>query len=272
MAVVRVKTIEYRCPHCSKKLKSTPYNEYCNLGGKTYGDPIDTCPKCKQPYRNSFTIEPAEELTLSQQVPFFLTSVKTLVAEAVIAVMLVVLAFAGAPVVLWGLIPLAVFHVGLSAFTRSYRQKHKDKLLVESRERLKNPERFLKAVLPYVGENLKQQLTTSNLMLMHIKALANMEADKPVDMQGIICETFGLPKPPQEPEYQKKMRKLTGIIQIPGAIMTFVGLMWLLSGMYGMREMDGIESLQAWVLTGVGMVLLLATPKVTEYFANKEAR
>lgn len=272
MASIRVKTIVYRCPHCGKKLKSTPNNDYCNLWGKTYGDPIDTCPKCKQSYRNFLTIEPAEELTLSQRVPFFLTSAKTLVAETMIAVLLVMLAFDGAPVVLWGLIPLAVFHVGLSAFTRSYRQQHKDKLLIESRERLKNPERFLKAVLPYMGENMKQQLNTSHLLLLHAKALADMEADKPVDMQEIICETFGLRKPPKESAYQKKLRKLTTIIQIPGAIMSFAGLMWLLSGMYGMREMDGIESLQAWVLTGVGMVLLLATPKVTEYFANKEAR
>lgn len=266
MATIHVKTVQYTCPHCHRKLKSTPYNDYCALGGKLYGDPYDTCPKCKRTYRNAFSIEPATELTLSQRVPFFLTGVRTLVAEIIFAVILVMLAFSGVPELLLGLVPVAAVHVAVSAFTRSYRQKHKDQLLNESRQRLKDPEKFLQTAMPFMGTNMKTQLTPQQLLLMHRKALADMDADRPVQMRRIICEAFGLPVPAQESPRQKKLKKLTTAIQIPGAILSSLGLLWLLTRCYYLEEE---VSWPVLVLTGVGLVLLIVTPKVTEWIAQK---
>lgn len=261
-----IKTVQYTCPHCHRKLKSTPYNDYCALGGKLYGDPYDTCPKCKRTYRNAFSIEPATELTLSQRVPFFLTGVRTLVAEIIFAVILVMLAFSGVPELLWGLIPVGAVHVAVSAFTRSYRQKHKDQLLTQSRQRLKDPEKFLQAALPFMGTNMKNQLTPDRLLLMHRKALEDMDADRPVDMRGILCEAFGLPRPAPVTHRQTKLKKLTTAIQIPGAILSGLGVLWLLTRCYYMEEE---VSWPVLILTAVGLLLLIVTPMVTEKLAQK---
>lgn len=46
-----IKTLEYHCPHCNRKLSSVPQNDYCAIGGQYYGEPIETCRKCKKNYR-----------------------------------------------------------------------------------------------------------------------------------------------------------------------------------------------------------------------------
>jgi len=188
-----VHTIEFHCPHCGKKLRSKPYNDHCSLGNKLYGNPKETCKRCKKTYFNTFTLEPALHLTTKQRVPFLLSSVYTLVVEVIVLVLIFTLAFMAEEFgILLLALPIVAFHVLLSAVTRSYRQKHKDRLLEESRKRLKEDVVcFVETVArtPMAGVD-KTQLDAAKIALMHAIACKQMEADEVVNLTVIAKEVI----------------------------------------------------------------------------------
>ena len=182
-----IKTIQLTCPYCGKKLRATPYNDHCAIRSKLYGNPNEICPKCKKTYLNAFLIEPAVGLTLKEKVPFLATSQRLLAFEIVIAVFFCTIAFmAEVPEALLGVIIIAAFHLAISAATMPYRQRHKDKLVASSRERLKEPEYFIKFLMSNVTSNAKAQLTPQLIAAIHNRAVSEMEADKVLDLKSIV--------------------------------------------------------------------------------------
>ena len=139
-----IKTIEYRCPHCNKKVSSTPRNDYFSIKGNIYGEPFETCKRCKKVYRSPFAAEPASAITLKDRVPFWITSVRFLVFIAILAVFSIILTYG------IGLIVLAPVYLAVCALSRNYRQQHKDRLLLQSRERLKDTEYFIRYLISSV--------------------------------------------------------------------------------------------------------------------------
>lgn len=169
---------ELHCPHCGKKLSSSPQNDYCAIHGQPYGNPNETCPKCKKGYRNIFVIEAADELTLSEKGSFWITSTRTLVAFIIAAVfgfMLLTLELWMPLVLILALYPL------LCALTRNYRQAHKNQVLAASRERLKNPQYFIRYLMQTAGLKNAGSLTTQALIPIHSMALSAMEKDQPLN-------------------------------------------------------------------------------------------
>lgn len=176
-----IKTVEYRCPHCNKKLSSTPRNDYFAIKGKLYGEPFETCKKCKKIYEAPFTIEPASKITLQDKVPFWITSVRFMVALIILAVCTFGV----------GLIVLIPAYLLTCAFSRNYRQQHKDRLLTHSRERLKDPEYFVRYLISSVYLPDKSVLTPQALAVIHARAQAEMDADRPLDIAKITHEIVG---------------------------------------------------------------------------------
>lgn len=180
-----IKTIEYRCPHCNKKVSSIPRNDYFCIKGNVYGEPFETCKKCKKVYRSPFTIEPASAVTLKERVPFWITSTRFVVFIAILAVFSVVLTFG------IGLIALVPVYLAVCALSRNYRQQHKDQLLLQSRERLKNPEYFIRHLISSVPIPDKSKLTPQALAIIHVRAISMMEADQPLSLGPIVRDVLG---------------------------------------------------------------------------------
>lgn len=172
-----MKIPEFHCPHCGKKLGSTPQNDYCAFHGQPYGNPNETCPRCKNGYRNVFVIEAAEELTLAEKVSFWITSTRTLVAFVIAAVF----GFLLLTVEMWEpLVLIIALYPLLCAVTRSKRQTHKDQVLTASRERLKDPRYFTRYLMRSAGLTSADGLTAEVLLPLHSIALSAMEKDQPL--------------------------------------------------------------------------------------------
>lgn len=175
-----IKTIEYHCPHCGKKLPSMPRNDYCAIKFKMYGNPYETCKKCKKTYRNINVTEPAAELTLAQKVPFFITSARVFVGMIIAAVFTIGI----------GLIAIIPGYFLACGIFRKNRLEHKNQLLIASRERLKDPEYFIRHFLSSVYVENKELLTPAALALIHAKALSEMNEDKVPDLRNIALSVF----------------------------------------------------------------------------------
>lgn len=175
------KTLALRCPCCGKKLSSNPQNDYCAIHGQPYGNPNETCPKCKKGYRNIFVIEAADELTLADKVSFWITSTRTLVAFIIAAVF----GFLLLTLEIWlPLVLIIALYPLLCVLTLRYRQAHKDRVLTASRERLKDPKYFARYLMLSAGLSVSDGLTAEVLIPLHSIALSAMEKDQPLkDLQ-----------------------------------------------------------------------------------------
>ncbi len=176
-----IKTIEYRCPHCRKKLPSIPRNDYCGIKFKYYGDPIETCPKCKKTYRNINLTEPAEALTLRQHVPFWITSGWVVV----LSILAACITFGV------GLIFIIPAYLAACFLTRKRRQEHKNQLLRSSRTRLEDPEYFVQHLFSSVYIKDRSKLTAGNLAVIHARAIRTMNADQVLELGKITHEVLG---------------------------------------------------------------------------------
>lgn len=179
-----IKTVEFHCPHCNKKVSSIPRNDYCGIKGRLYGAPYETCRKCKKTYRHPFAEEAASALTLTEKVPFWITSTRFMVFIIIVAVFL--------GVVTYGIGALAVAPVYLAAcaLTRNYRQEHKNKLLRQSRERLKEPEYFVRHLVANTYIPDKSRLTPAVLAVLHVRAMRIMDEDRPLVVGDLVKEVL----------------------------------------------------------------------------------
>lgn len=184
----KAKVLEYHCPHCNKKLSSFPKNDCCYIGRQCYGAPMETCRKCKKMYFRSDVTEAAQNLTLSQKVPFWLTAPWALIMFGVlIAFIAAVIGLVLESSMLLGLLVGLLFgaavvfipYLLLCALTRRYRQNHKDRVLAASRERMKDPEYFAKYLVHTVGAD---GLTSGKIILCYTLALSDMQKDQPLDV------------------------------------------------------------------------------------------
>lgn len=174
-----VKIVEYHCPSCGKKLSISPKHEHCTLRGVNYGEPNDVCKKCGASYRHPYVTEAAQALTLSQRVPFWITSTRTATLFAVLTVICIALAIQTGVECLAGLLPIAALYLLLCALTYRYRQAHKNRVLIASRERMKQPEYFARYVLQTVAAG---GFASERLILCHALALAKMNSDQPLNV------------------------------------------------------------------------------------------
>lgn len=175
-----IKTVEYRCPHCNKKLPYAPQNDYCAIKSRYYGNPNQICPKCKKTYRNISVFEAAEALTLKEQVPFWITDYWTIFLSALISC----LTFGTALIVI---IPV---YLAACYFGRNHRQTHKNQVLLSSRNRLKDPEYFLRYLFSSVYLPDKSKLTPQMLSMIHIRAISMMDADQPLSLGSIVQDVI----------------------------------------------------------------------------------
>ena len=180
MFLATIKTIEYRCPHCNKKLPYAPQNDYCAIKSKYYGNPYQTCRKCKKTYRNSYVFEPAETLTLKDQVPFWITDFWTIFLSLFIACLTL-----GTALIVIIPVYLAACYLG-----RKRRQAHKNQVLLSSRTRLKDPEYFLRYLFSAVYLPDKSKLTPQALAMIHVRAISVMEADQPLSLGPIVRDVL----------------------------------------------------------------------------------
>ncbi len=150
-----VKTVEYHCPHCGKKVSSLPKGKYVSMGLKrgAFGNALVNCKKCKKPYRQPFVKEAALFLTKADRVPLLLCSTRLLVALCICACLMISIAFMSEEI-LAVLISIALSVVGIfiimlvpGFFTRTYRQRKKDAIVQASRERLLNNDAYLLALI-----------------------------------------------------------------------------------------------------------------------------
>lgn len=180
-----IKTVEYRCPHCNKKVSSIPRNDYFSMKGNIYGEPFEVCKKCKNVYKSPFTIEPAAEVTLKERVPFWITSVRFMVFVAILAVFSVVLTYG------IGLIVVVPFYLAVCALSRNYRQQHKNRLVLQSRERLRDTEYFVRHLVSSVYLPDKSKLTPQALAIIHLQACRTMDADQVLNLSKIVQNVIG---------------------------------------------------------------------------------
>lgn len=167
-----MKMIEYRCPHCNKKISSIPRNDYFSMNSHIYGEPFETCKRCGRVYRAPFTIEPASAVTLKERVPFWNTGVRFLFFIGFMAAFSIAFTYG------LGLLVVAPFYLAVCALSRNYRQQHKNQLLIQSRERLKNPDYFMRHLLSSVYLSDKRRLTPQAFSMIHYKAQRMMDADQ----------------------------------------------------------------------------------------------
>lgn len=167
-----MKTVEFRCPYCNKKISTIPSKDYFAINSRIYGEPFETCKKCGKVYRSPFTIEPASAVTLRERVPLWITSVRFMVSILMMVVLSITFTYG------LGLIVVAPFYLAVSALSRNYRQQHKNQLLIQSRERLKNPDYFMRHLLSSVYLPDKRMLTPQAFSMIHYKAQRMMDADQ----------------------------------------------------------------------------------------------
>ncbi len=146
-----IKTVEYLCPHCGKKVSTLPREKAVSMGLKrgTFGKSLVNCKKCKKPYIQPFVKEAALFLTEAEQVPLLLCSTRLLVALCVCGSFIIAAAIMSEeilPVILAIIASvLGIFTIILvfGFFTRRYRQKKKNAVLHESRRRVLNNDDYL---------------------------------------------------------------------------------------------------------------------------------
>ena len=180
-----IKTVEFRCPHCNRKVSSIPRNDYCGIKGTIYGEPYETCRKCKKIYRHPFVEEAASALTLAEKVPFWITSIRFLVVLAIIAVFLGVVTYG------IGALPVVLVYLIACPLTRNYRQEHKNKVLLQARERLKEPEYFVRHLVANTYIPDKSRLTPAVLAVLHARAVQIMDEDRPLVVGDLVKEVLG---------------------------------------------------------------------------------
>lgn len=153
--MANIKTVEYLCPHCGKKLPTFPSGKSVSMGVKRgiFGRALVNCKGCKKPYLQSFVNEAALFLTEAEPVPLMWYGPRVLfvlgLCECVILTPFILLE---------EILPLilAVFISGLGMLlliavfgliTRAYRYKMKNAILRESRERMLNDDAYLLSLI-----------------------------------------------------------------------------------------------------------------------------
>lgn len=192
-----VKIVEYHCPSCGKKLSISPKHDHCTLRGVNYGEPNEICKKCGAAYRRSCVTEAAQALTLSRRVPLWITSTRTVTLFALLTVACVTLGVQADVECFAGLLPIAAFYLLLCALTYRYRQAHKNRVLLASRERMRQPEYFAQYVLQTIAAG---GFTSERLILCHALALAEMNGDQPLNVPRLTSLLLdGQPKGAAQP-------------------------------------------------------------------------
>ena len=194
-----IKTIGLRCPHCRKKISSFPTNDYCVIKDKWYGNPNQVCRKCKKTYRQFWVEEAASALTLKEQVPFWLTSTRTLVLFILLAVIALVCTYG------FGLLFIIPVYLLTCLFSRKYRQTHKNKVLAGSRNRLKDKGYFLRYLVSKITAQERSMLTNKTFTMVYAKAIKVMDEDRPLEVEKIVNEVLE----PVRGEKKNIMGKLT---------------------------------------------------------------
>lgn len=172
------KTLELHCPYCGKKLRTAPRNDVVAIRFQQYGNPNETCRRCKKVYQHILVTEAAEALTTAEKVPFWITGARTVVAFIIAACFGLLLL----TLEIWlPLLLIAALYPLLCALTQAYRQAHKDRVLAASRERLKDPAYFAHYLMQSAGLEGADSLTAQALIPIHSMALSAMEADQPLN-------------------------------------------------------------------------------------------
>lgn len=179
-----IKTIELRCPHCGEKISSVPTNDYCAIKGKQYGNPNQICRKCKKTYQQLWVEEAASALTLKELVPFWLTSTRIIVLFTLLAVFALVCTYG------FGLLFIIPVYLLTCLFSRKYRQTHKNKVLADSRNRLKDTEYFLRYLISKITAQERSMLTNKTIAMVYAKAIQVMDEDRPLEIEKIVNEVL----------------------------------------------------------------------------------
>lgn len=192
-----VKIVEYHCASCGKKLSARPKHDHCTLRGVSYGEPNEICKKCGAAYRHPYVTEAAQALTLSQRVPLWISSTHTVTLFAILTVACVSLGVEADVECFVGLLPIAALYLLLCALTRRCRQAHKNRVLLASRERMKQPEYFAQYVLQTIAAG---GFTSKRLSLCREMALAQMNRDQPLNVPQLTSLLLdGQPKGEVQP-------------------------------------------------------------------------
>lgn len=164
------------CINCGEKLQIIPA-DYCAVGLNKYGNPHHTCKKCGTEYTCELITEAAEGLTLHKKVPFFMTSTRVIALLIALSVML----FEGMRNFRILQVPLAVYLL-LCIGSWFYREKHKNRLLAESRQRLHDPAYFAQYATTLLGKRKMKSLTQEERQELHQWACKEMEEDRPLNL------------------------------------------------------------------------------------------
>lgn len=89
-----------------------------------------------------------------------------------------------------GLIIIIPAYLAACYFGREYRQTHKDQVLTSSRNRLKDPEYFIRYLLSSVYLPDKSKLTPQALATIHVCAMRVMDADQPLSLGPIVRDVL----------------------------------------------------------------------------------
>lgn len=179
----KAKVLEYHCPHCKIKLSNSPKNDHFYMGTHCYGAPVETCKKCQNRYVRSDVTEAAQNLTLSQRVPFWIITPRFAVIFAIIvfppAFVIGLMSDSTFGFLLIAAIMLLIPYLLLCVLTRSYRQKHKDRVVTASRERMKDVAYFAEYLAHTIGTD---GLTPKTITSCYLQAISDMENDQPLDV------------------------------------------------------------------------------------------
>lgn len=164
------------CSNCGKKLPVIPVDS-CAVGMDVYGNPHPTCPKCGTEYISDSVVEAAEGLTLRKIVPFFLFDSKTI--GQIIPAFIVM----GLRVSLKVRLILFVgLYLLICLFSWRSRQKKKNRLLTESRQRLQEPAYFAQYATKLLGKRKMKSMTQEEQRELHQWACKEMEEDRPLNL------------------------------------------------------------------------------------------
>ena len=185
----------YRCPHCGMKVSPKPENDYCVIRAKYYGNPNEICGNCGKTYklRHPQMIEAASALTLEQQTPFWITNLGVFVGMALYVWIAPYLVYEAFPMLFKyhiALLAMIVAYLLVCLFSRKKRQEHKNKVLTDSRKRLKDAKYFMQYLLSNITEQEKNTLTPETVAKIHARAIETMDADQPLEIKKIMAEVL----------------------------------------------------------------------------------
>ena len=194
--------VKYYCPHCRTQVSGRPVNDYCTIWFKNYGGPMEKCPKCGQIYRRSSVLEAARYLTMAKRVPFLMTNELTMILLLLSGVfsMTVMIREENYRAMrnflqrsgiyrgyvdeggLFMLLLLAIIAVYLivCAATYVHRQEHKNRVLAESRGRMKDIQYFIRTMESGPFATVRPEEIAGK----YAEAMKQMEDDQPVRRQG----------------------------------------------------------------------------------------